>query len=152
MMVSGRGGSGWRFAAFGAWSIFPHGHDERSNTSYAQPAPGSLEERFLPAAPRRTFSSTEHLSPEAVAAYVDGELAMGPHLRASAHIAQCGECRDQIHAQSQARAALRRADPVGAPASLLSALARIPTNDQDVAPGFPVAAPSPQRKRRRKRP
>ncbi|WP_235900584.1 cupin domain-containing protein [Lolliginicoccus suaedae] len=151
-MVSGRGGGGWRFAAFGAWSIFPHGTEDRDSVSRAQPAPGNLDERFLPAGPRRTFPSTEHLSPEAVAAYVDGELAMGPHLRASAHIAQCCECREQINAQGQARAALRRADPVGAPASLLSALARIPTNDQGAAPGFPVAAPSPQRKRRRKRP
>ncbi|WP_278313215.1 RNA polymerase subunit sigma-70 [Lolliginicoccus levis] len=151
-MVSGRGGGGWRFAAFGAWSIFPHGHEDRSSTPRTQPAPGILDARFLPPGQRREFPSTEHLSPEAVAAYVDGELAMGPYLRASAHIAQCCECRDEIHAQGQARAALRRADPVGAPASLLSALARIPTNDQDVAPGFPVAAPSPQRKRRRKRP
>ena len=57
-------------------------------------------------APRR-FGSTEHLSPEAIAAYVDGELRMTAHLRAAHHLSLCQQCAAEIDAQSQAREALR---------------------------------------------
>ena len=59
-----------------------------------------------PVGPRQ-FGSTEHLSTEAVAAFVDGELRMTAHLRAAHHLSLCPECAAEVDAQRQARAALR---------------------------------------------
>jgi anti-sigma factor RsiW len=67
-----------------------------------------------------------HLAPDAVVAYVDDELAPGPHLRATRHLAQCRECAAQVVAQGQARAALRTAGCPSMPSSLLSSLRSIP--------------------------
>ena len=44
-----------------------------------------------PVGPRQ-FGSTEHLSTEAVAAFVDGELRMTAHLRAAHHLSLCPQC------------------------------------------------------------
>lgn len=76
-------------------------------------------------APRR-FGSTEHLSTEAVAAYVDGELRMNAYMRAATHLSQCGECASDIEAQRQAREALRDSYPVDPPTSLVCRLTQIP--------------------------
>ncbi|MDG3015373.1 zf-HC2 domain-containing protein [Corynebacteriales bacterium D3-21] len=86
--------------------------------------------------PVRRFGSTEHLATEAVAAYVDGELRMSAHLRASAHLAACPECCAEVDAQRQARSALRQADPVTMPAALLGLLTDIPQHQSldDVPP------------------
>ena len=78
-----------------------------------------------PVGPRR-FGSTEHLSVEAIAAFVDGELRMSAHLRAAHHLSQCPECADEVDAQGQARSALRDSSPILAPNSLLGALSQIP--------------------------
>lgn len=106
----------------------------------------------------RKFLSTEHLATEAVAAYVDGELRMNAHLRASGHLQVCPQCRAEVEAQSAARAALRRSGEVTMPARLLGELNQIPTREIDIrmtdggshddprrgdespldAPGFPV--------------
>ena len=59
-----------------------------------------------PVGPRQ-FGSTEHLSTEAIAAFVDGELRMNAHLRAAHHLSLCPECAAEVEAQRQARAALR---------------------------------------------
>ena len=45
-----------------------------------------------PVGPRQ-FGSTEHLSTEAVAAFVDGELRMTAHLRAAHHLSLCPAVR-----------------------------------------------------------
>jgi hypothetical protein len=80
----------------------------------------------------RRFSVTlpdwgqDHLSPEAVVAYVDDELADGPYSRATRHIDTCSECGMQVVAQAQARAALRSAEVPSMPSSLFSALCSIP--------------------------
>jgi len=86
-------------------------------------------------APRR-FGSTEHLSPEAIAAYVDGELRMTAHLRAAHHLSLCQQCAAEIDAQSQAREALRDSRPVTMPTGLLGLLSQIPasTGDEPMAP------------------
>ena len=55
-----------------------------------------------PVGPRQ-FGSTEHLSIEAVAAFVDGELRMTAHLRAAHHLSLCPECATEVEAQRQAR-------------------------------------------------
>ena len=62
----------------------------------------------------------DHLSLEAVAAYVDGELAAGPHARATQHLGQCPECAAQVSSQGQARKALRAAGGPCLPSALLS--------------------------------
>ncbi|MGW5055050.1 zf-HC2 domain-containing protein [Actinokineospora sp. NPDC004072] len=70
--------------------------------------------------------SEQHLLPDAVVAFVDGELSPGAHQRAADHAARCPCCSAEIAAQRQARAAVRSADAPGAPAGLLAALRAIP--------------------------
>lgn len=84
----------------------------------------SVDEAALNAPPR--FSSTDHLSIEAVAAYVDGELPMKAHLRAGNHLSQCPQCAAEVDAQGQARAALRECRPVTMPSTLMGLLSQIP--------------------------
>jgi hypothetical protein len=77
-------------------------------------------------APRR-FGSTEHLSTEAIAAFVDGELRMNAHLRAAHHLSLCPECATEVEGQSRARAALRDdSQPIRIPTTLLGMLSQIP--------------------------
>jgi anti-sigma factor ChrR (cupin superfamily) len=84
----------------------------------------------------RQFRSTEHLSTEAIAAYVDGELRMNAHLRAAHHLSLCAECASEVDGQAQARTALRDSLPISMPSSLLGLLSQIPQSapDDQVAP------------------
>jgi anti-sigma factor RsiW len=106
-----------------------------------------------PVGPRR-FGSTEHLSTEAIAAFVDGELRMAAHLRAAHHMSQCPQCSAEVDAQGQARAALRDSCPIAIPTSLLGMLSDIPHRAPldpavpDVAPQLAADAPRARRKRR----
>ena len=106
-----------------------------------------------PVGPRQ-FGSTEHLSSEAIAAFVDGELRMTAHLRAAHHMSLCPQCSAEVDAQGQARTALRDSCPVIVPSSLLGALSQIPHRApldppvDDVAPQFAVDVPRSRRKRR----
>ena len=70
--------------------------------------------------------STEHLSTEAIAAFVDGELRMTAHLRAGHHLSLCPQCAAEVDAQGQARAALRESCPINMPSGLLGLLSQIP--------------------------
>jgi hypothetical protein len=79
----------------------------------------------------REFSSTDHLSIEAVAAYVDGELPMKAHLRAGSHLSLCPQCAAEVDAQGQARAALRECRPVTMPSTLMGLLSQIPQSTPD---------------------
>lgn len=45
---------------------------------------------------RREFASVEHLGPEAIAAYVDGEMTPAANRRAESHLRQCPECRAEV--------------------------------------------------------
>jgi hypothetical protein len=74
----------------------------------------------------RQFGSTEHLSTEAIAAFVDGELRMSAHLRAAHHISLCPECAAEVDGQRRARAALRDSNPIRVPSTLLGLLSQIP--------------------------
>ena len=74
----------------------------------------------------RQFGSTEHLSIEAVAAYVDGELRMNAHMRAATHLSMCIDCAAEVDAQRQAREALRDSVPIDPPTSLVGRLSQIP--------------------------
>lgn len=90
----------------------------------------------------RRFSVTlpdwgqDHLSPEAVVAFVDDELDDGPFLRATRHLDSCPECVTQVAAQGQARSALRSAECPSLPLSLMSSLFSIP--DDAELPGAPA--------------
>ncbi|MCV7443431.1 RNA polymerase subunit sigma-70 [Mycobacterium paraense] len=81
-------------------------------------------------APRR-FRSTEHLSIEAIAAFVDGELRMNAHLRAAHHLSLCPECAAEVEDQCRARAALRDSNPIRIPSNLLGLLSEIPHHPSD---------------------
>jgi anti-sigma factor RsiW len=81
-------------------------------------------------APRR-FGSTEHLSVEAIAAFVDGELRMNAHLRAAHHLSLCPQCAAEVEDQSRARSALRDSQPIRIPSALLGMLADIPHSSPD---------------------
>jgi len=87
----------------------------------------------------RQFNSTEHLSTEAIAAYVDGELRMKAHLRAGHHLTLCPQCAAEVDAQGQARAALRDSRPISMPNSLMNLLSQIPqsTHDETLPPPPP---------------
>src|SRR3954465_13353042 len=83
-----------------------------------------------PVGPRQ-FGSTEHLSTEAVAAFVDGELRMTAHLRAAHHMSLCPQCAAEVEGQRQARAARRDSRPTAMPTSLLGSLSQIPLEADD---------------------
>ncbi|OBI72255.1 anti-sigma E factor RseA [Mycobacterium sp. E740] len=106
-----------------------------------------------PVGPRQ-FGSTEHLSTEAIAAFVDGELRLTPHLRAAHHLSLCPQCAAEVEAQRQARAALRDSRPIAIPSSLLGLLSEIPHHAPPEPPVDPQqsqwadSAGRPRRKRR----
>ncbi len=105
----------------GRWT--PTSSSLRPNSDYR--APGTLG--------GRPFASTEHLSPEALAAYVDGELRGTAVSRADAHLNLCGMCAGAVESQKAARAALRDSGAaITAPLDLLGQLSRIPTSEFDV--------------------
>jgi hypothetical protein len=83
----------------------------------------------------RQFGSTEHLSTEAIAAFVDGELRMTAHMRAAHHLSLCPQCAAEVEAQQQARAALRDSQPIRIPSSLLGMLSQIPHHTETQAGG-----------------
>ena len=106
-----------------------------------------------PVGPRR-FGSTEHLSTEAIAAFVDGELRMGAHLRAAHHLSLCPDCSAEVDAQGQARAALRDSCPIVIPSALLGMLSQIPHHappEPSVEPIDPQLADDAARARRKRR-
>jgi len=102
----------------------------------------------------RQFGSTEHLSTEAIAAFVDGELRMNAHLRAAHHLSLCPQCAAEVDAQGKARAALRDSRPIAVPNSLLDMLSQIPQHLQHPAADDAEQAKfadDPTRDRRRRR-
>lgn len=106
-----------------------------------------------PVGPRQ-FGSTEHLSIEAIAAFVDGELRMSAHLRAAHHLSLCPDCATEVDAQRQARAALRESLPVDMPSSLLGLLSQIPHRspiEPPEVPEGPQLADDVRRARRKRR-
>ena len=98
----------------------------------------------------RQFGSTEHLSVEAIAAFVDGELRMNAHLRAAHHLSLCPQCAAEVDDQTRARAALRDSLPIRIPSTLLGMLADIPYGpDEDTA--VPVSDPRDREARRQRK-
>lgn len=102
-------------------------------------------------APRR-FRSTEHLSIEAIAAFVDGELRMNAHLRAAHHLSLCPDCAAEVDDHSRARAALRDSHPINIPSELLGLLSEIPHYPHEDVPPLsdPLAERDPRDQRKRR--
>ncbi|MGH3948034.1 MAG: zf-HC2 domain-containing protein [Pseudonocardiaceae bacterium] len=71
-----------------------------------------------------------HLLPDAVVAFVDGELTPGPHERAAMHVAHCPSCAGDVTAQRQVRAAVHESLSPAVPAGLLASLRSIPQNTE----------------------
>lgn len=67
-----------------------------------------------------------HLLPDAVVAFVDGELSLGARDRAASHIAHCPFCAAEVAAQRQARAAVKDAGAPCMSAGFLASLRAIP--------------------------
>lgn len=79
--------------------------------------------------------SEQHLLPDVVVAFVDGELSATVHDRVSTHLAKCRLCAAEIAAQRQVAAAMQAANAFSAPAGLLANLRAIP--DQVEIPAAP---------------
>lgn len=84
----------------------------------------------------------DHLSLDAIVAFVDDELSAGAHARAEAHLDCCCECRAEVVAQRQARSALRAAGGPCLPSSLLRSLRSIPVEAElpPPPPGLGITA------------
>ncbi|TVT22329.1 zf-HC2 domain-containing protein [Amycolatopsis rhizosphaerae] len=67
-----------------------------------------------------------HLLPDAIVAFVDGELSLGARDRAASHITRCPGCAADVAAQRQARAAVKRASAPSMSAGFLASLRAIP--------------------------
>ncbi|OHO30679.1 hypothetical protein HMPREF2656_11675 [Corynebacterium sp. HMSC034B08] len=85
------------------------------------------------------FNSTDHLNPEAIAAYVDGELSKAATLRAERHLQLCGECCEEVQAQRGTSQRLQVCNSSGmhAPASLVERLAMLCDEDVTDTPETP---------------
>jgi CRP/FNR family cyclic AMP-dependent transcriptional regulator len=68
----------------------------------------------------------QHLLPDAVVAFVDGDLSPPAFDRAATHIARCPYCAAEVAAQRQARAAVQASATPPPPAGLLASLRAIP--------------------------
>jgi len=114
----------WLPAQFGSRS-------EPPGESPGESPKGDTPRRDPPVTRRRQFGSTEHLSVEAIAAFVDGELRMNAHLRAAHHLSLCPQCAAEVEDQRRARAALRDSRPIPIPSALLGLLSDIPRHPPD---------------------
>lgn len=97
-----------------------------------------VTERTGRPAARNHFLSTDHLSTEAAAAYVDGYLPAAGQARADAHLARCPECRREVADQRDARHALRGSGPIHMPRDLRERL-------RSIGDGPPPERPAPPR-------
>ncbi|WP_414935625.1 anti-sigma factor family protein [Amycolatopsis sp. cmx-11-51] len=86
-------------------------------------------------APRGWGLPESHLLPDAIVAFVDGELSLGAQDRASAHIAHCQSCAAEVAAQRQAVTAVKQAGAPSMSAGFLASLCSIPQNTE--LPGAP---------------
>jgi anti-sigma factor RsiW len=86
-------------------------------------------------APRGWALPESHLLPDAVVAFVDGELSLGAQDRAASHIARCPGCAAEVMSQRQACTAVRHAGAPSMSAGFLASLRSIPqTNELPTSP------------------
>ncbi|WIM68573.1 zf-HC2 domain-containing protein [Corynebacterium breve] len=101
------------------------------------------ERRSLRRRLRIEIAAVEHLSPEAVAAFVDGELSERAAHRARVHVVHCKDCREEVHDQRRASEYVRGKNLeacVRAPRGLVDRLANL--TQGSVKPG-PSAESTP---------
>ena len=84
--------------------------------------------------------SVEHLGPEAIAAFVDGELAPRAEMRARTHVAHCKGCRREVLTQWEVAATTRSTvqnenERLFASLGLIKKLTQIPERMQEKACG-----------------
>lgn len=99
-------------------------------------------------APRRRFEvvapdwGQTHLTSDAVVAFVDDELSLAAHARATRHLDICADCAAEVREQVQTRSALRSADTPTLSTSLLHTLRAIPRDAELPGPpaGLAIAA------------
>ena len=97
------------------------------------PSTHGSEKKKRSTRPRRRF---DHLGPEAVAAFVDGEMSRKSAHNARVHLVLCDNCRADVHRQRKAAQALRNCnhdDQVQASESLLDSLRRIAAETDNAA-------------------
>jgi anti-sigma factor RsiW len=81
-------------------------------------------------APRGWGLPESHLLPDAIVAFVDGELSLSAQDRASAHVARCPACAAEVAAQRQAVTAVKQAGAPSMSAGFLASLCSIPQNTE----------------------
>jgi anti-sigma factor RsiW len=82
----------------------------------------------------------QHLSDEAIAAYVDGVLGSGARTRAARHVGECADCAAEVAVQREAVWALRAAPAPALPLGLLDRLRELPTTTP-LSPSVEMLAP-----------
>ena len=120
-----------------------HGRGSAPEFRLSQTSAREVVGRTGPPRTREHFLSTDHLSIEAAAAYVDGRLPEAGQSRADAHLARCANCRREVEGQREARHALRGSGPIHMPRELLerprnlddlTVAAHGPADDRDGTP------------------
>lgn len=86
-------------------------------------------------APRGWALPESHLMPDAVVAFVDGELSHGARDRAASHVARCAGCAAEVRAQRQTVDEIRHAGEPSMSAGFLASLRSIPEHTE--LPGAP---------------
>ncbi|WP_410630221.1 anti-sigma factor family protein [Amycolatopsis sp. cmx-4-83] len=86
-------------------------------------------------APRGWGLPESHLLPDAVVAFVDGELSHGARDRAASHITRCPACAAEVRAQRQTVDTIRHAGAPSMSAGFLASLQSIPQHTE--LPGTP---------------
>ncbi|AWH95796.1 anti-sigma factor family protein [Dietzia psychralcaliphila] len=97
-----------------------------------------VAERTPPPRSEPRFLSTDHLSTEAAAAYVDGCLPPAGQVRADAHLGLCPQCRREVTEQQDARRALRGSGPIHMPGDLRERLRLLGEGGDPELPPAPV--------------
>lgn len=102
----------------------------------SQQSAREVSDKAGPPRQRRNFLSTDHLSTEAAAAYVDSRLPQAGEARAEAHLALCEQCRREVEDQREARTALRGSGPIHMPSELRDKLRSLESLDVEARAGW----------------